>query len=66
MPANPPDSAIAKATPCSGLNDSPSTPTPTSAALTGNSTANTPARGALTWVRPLIHSHTVTTLAASA
>ena len=55
-----------KATPCSVLKASPSTPTPISAALTGSMTLKTPARAAGTCIRPFIHSHTVTTLAARA
>jgi hypothetical protein len=45
---------------------SPRNSTPTSAALTGSSTVNTPACGAGTCCRPCIHSHTVTMLAAIA
>ena len=39
--------------------------TPMAAALTGSITVNTPARDAGTVLRPVIHSHTVHTLAAS-
>ena len=48
------------------MKGSPSTSTPISAALTGSITENTPARAAGTSVRPFIHSHTVTMLAANA
>ena len=45
---------------------SPSTHTPTSAALTGSITVNTPPCAAGMDFSPVIHSHTVHTLAASA
>jgi len=50
----------------SRLNGSPKTTTPTTAAEIGNMTAKTPARDAGTFLSPLIHSHTVHTLAAKA
>ena len=61
-----PARASAKAAACPPPKGSPSTSTPTAAALTGSITVNTPAAAAGTWRRPVIHSHTVTMLAASA
>src|SRR6187200_1069407 len=61
-----PSSASAKATPCTAVRPSPSTATPTTAALTGSSTVNTPACEAGTLRKPVIQSHTVQMLAASA
>ena len=59
-----PASDSAKATRCMAPKASPRNSTPTSAALIGSITVNTPACGAGTWRRPCIHSHTVTMLAA--
>ena len=59
-------SADANATTCTSPSGSPSTSTPTSAADTGSIAVNTPARAAGTTFSPVIHSHTVHTLAASA
>src|SRR5690606_6317313 len=61
-----PASAMAKAITCSPLKLSPRNSTPTRAALMGSMTVNTPAREAGTDLSPVIHNHTVHTLAASA
>jgi phage-related protein len=60
-----PASASAKATHVHGAEGLAQHSTPTSAALTGSSTVNTPARRRHL-AQPCIHSHTVTMLAASA
>ena len=59
-----PASASPKAPAWARLTCSLSTTTPTSAALTGNNTVNTPADEAGTCFSPVIHSQTVATLAA--
>ncbi len=61
-----PASANPNAATCARPKASPSASTPTSAALTGSITVNTPARDEGTCLRPIIHSHTVTMLAATA
>ncbi len=58
--------AMPKATSCMAVKRSPSTATPTSAALMGSSTVNTPPCAAGTAFSPVIHSHTVHTQAARA
>ncbi|MNW15839.1 hypothetical protein D3C71_2144780 [compost metagenome] len=58
--------AMAKAISCSVVSDSPSATTPTTAALTGSMTLNTPPWAAGTALRPVIQSHTVHMQAASA
>ena len=55
-----------KARSCKPPSGSPKTTTPTTAAEIGNITVKTPARDAGTFLSPLIHSHTVHTLAANA
>src|SRR6185369_4668206 len=61
-----PASARPNATACPAVNRSPRNATPTAAALIGSITVKTPADAALTCLSPVIQSHTVTTLAASA
>ena len=59
-------SAMPNASNCRPENDSPSTSTPTRAALMGNSTVNMPPCAAGTAFRPVIQSQTVHIQAASA
>ena len=59
-----PNRAIPNATTCNGVRRSPMNSTPMAAALIGSITVNTPACEAGTVLSPVIHSHTVHTLAA--
>lgn len=58
--------AMAKASSCIFVSVSPKNRTPTSAALTGSMTENTPPCAAGTALSPVIHSHTVHVQAANA